>query len=65
MLAALKRRFPPAHGATSRGTEAFYGGSETWAAEAGGSQVIVGVSWPMQGSPDQGTGFVYLARPRQ
>ena len=65
MLVELKRRFPPDHGATSRGTEAFYGGSETWAAEVRGSQVIVGVNWPVRQSPDQGTGLIYLAKPRQ
>lgn len=65
MLVELKRRFPPQHGATSCGSESFYGGSETWAAEAGGAQVIVGVSWPMRQFPEQGTGFVYLAKPRQ
>ena len=65
MLVALKRRFPPDRGATSRETLFFYGGSETWAAEAGGSQVIVGVNWPFRQSPDQGTGLIYLAKPRQ
>lgn len=65
MLAGLKRRFPPGRGATSRGTEAVYGGSESWAAAAGGSRVIVGVSWPVRPSPDQGTGFVSMAKPRQ
>ncbi len=64
-LVELKRRFPPGRGATYRGTESFYGGSETWAAEAGGTQVIVGVSWPARLFPEQGTGFIYLVKLRQ
>ncbi len=65
MLVELKRGFPPDCGATSRATTAFYGGSETWAAEADGSQVIVGVEWLVRPSPEQGTGLSHLVKPRQ
>ena len=65
IMVDLKRRLPPEHGETSLGTEAFYGGSEIWAAEVHGTEVIIGVNWPIQSAPSEGTGMIYLVKLRQ
>ena len=65
MLVELKQRLPPKGGVTYRGSDTFYGGTERWAVEIGRRQVTVGVIWPIQQSPEQGTGIVYLAKPRR
>ena len=62
-IAALKRRHPPLTGTLATGVEFSYGGVERWGAALGSQAVILGVSWAMRASPDQGTGYLYLVQP--
>ncbi len=62
-LARLKRQYPPQEGSTETGTEFFYGGFERWRIAGDRKGLILGVSWPMQSLPGEGTGFLYVVRP--
>ncbi|MCR0981194.1 hypothetical protein [Roseomonas populi] len=62
-MAELRRRYPPREGSVERGTEFFYGGSERWRAAGPGGDVLVGLSWPFQDRPGEGTAFLYVVRP--
>ena len=62
-LRELKHRYPPIH-KTRTGTALFYGGSERWEARIDGVSVVMGVLWPLKTLPDEGTCYLYVAKPR-
>ena len=62
-IAELRRRYPPREGSVDAGTEFFYGGFARWLATIGGEEMMIGVSWPMRDRPEEGTAFLYAARP--
>lgn len=62
-LAKLKQQYPPQEGSIETGTESFYGGFERWRIAGDRDGRVLGVTWPMQGQPEKGTGFLYVMRP--
>jgi len=63
-LLELKYRYPPT-GETWADTYFFYGGTELWEARLDGATAIVGVTWPLESRPSEGTSTLYLVKPRE
>jgi hypothetical protein len=63
-LNELKRRYPPTAGKSSQGPFVFYGGYEQWETQIDGQPLTIGVNWPTQANPSEGTSMMYVLKLR-